>query len=191
MFYNPTDFQFTQDLTEHWQAIRDEYLALSQDAFDPWVQRDMYGEGWSVFGLFALGKRIEKGCDRCPKTAQALKRIPNLTLAGFSRLAPHTHIQPHTGWAKNEFRLHLGLVTPPQCKFRVGEAIQSWQAGQCLIFEDATEHEAWNDSASVRAVLLLDFRKPGLETSSADISADALNYAKQLLEQAETHTQSR
>lgn len=43
MFHNPADFQFTKCLTAHWQAIRDEYLALPQDAFDPWIQREMYG----------------------------------------------------------------------------------------------------------------------------------------------------
>jgi ornithine lipid ester-linked acyl 2-hydroxylase len=187
MFQNPANFQFTECLTAHWQTIRDEYLSLPQDAFDPWVQRDLYGEGWSVFGLFALGKRIKVACDRCPQTAQILENIPDLTLAGFSRLAPHTHIQPHTGWAKNEFRLHLGLVAPPQCKLRVGKEIEYWKEGHCLIFEDTTEHEAWNDAVSERAVLLLDFVKPGLEHPSEEISEYALNYAMQLLEQPKTY----
>ena len=185
MFLNPNTFQFTESLTQDWQAIRDEYLALPQDIFDPWVQRDMYGDGWSVFGLFALGKSIEAACDRCPQTARILERIPNLTLAGFSRLAPHTHIKPHIGWAINEFRLHLGLVVPSKCRLRVGQDTQPWQEGHCLIFEDTTEHEAWNDSDSFRAVLLLDFRKPNLDKSSEGISEDALNYAKQLLGQSQ------
>lgn len=187
MFYNPAAFPFTDSLIKHWKLIRDEYLALAHDAFDPWVQRGMYEEGWSVFGLCALGKRINAASDRCPQTAKILAGIPNLTLAGFSRLAPHTHIQPHTGWAKNEFRLHLGLVVPPKCQFRVGQETRHWQEGGCLIFEDTTEHEAWNDSDSVRAVLLLDFRKPGLKNASEEISEDALNYAKQLLEQSKTY----
>jgi ornithine lipid ester-linked acyl 2-hydroxylase len=183
MFHNPADFQFTEYLTANWQTIRDEYLALPQKAFDPWVQRDMYGEGWSVFGLFGLGKRIEVGCDRCPQTARILEHVPNLTLAGFSQLAPHTHIQPHTGWAKNEFRLHLGLVVPSNCTLRVGEAVEAWKEGHCLIFEDTTEHEAWNGSDADRAVLLLDFLKPGLKHPSEEIAEDALDYAMQLLEQ--------
>lgn len=186
MFYDPTDFPFIQHLIEHWQMIRDEYLALPQTAFDPWVQRHMYEDGWSVFGLVALGQRVESGCDRCPKTAQLLELIPNVTLAGFSRLAPHTHIPAHTGWAKNELRLHLGLVVPPKCRLRVGQEIKPGQAGDCLIFEDTTEHEAWNDSDAVRTVLLLDFLKPGLEHASEEISQDAFNYAARLLEQSNT-----
>lgn len=182
MFYDPDLFHFTNTLVNHWEVIRDEYLALPQDIFDPWVQRDMYKGDWSVFGLFALGKRINAASDRCPQTAKVLEGVPNLTLAGFSRLAPHTHIEAHTGWAKNEFRLHLSLVVPPNCKIRVGEEVKHWQEGHCLIFEDTTEHEAWNDSDLARAVLLLDFRKPGLENSSEAISEDALNYANQLFE---------
>lgn len=187
MFHDPANFPFSKLLTAHWQAIRDEYLALPEDALDPWVQRDMYEKGWSVFGLFALGKRIQKACYRCPQTTAVLEQIPNLTLAGFSRLAPHTHIQPHTGWAKNEFRLHLGLVVPEKCSLRVGQSLKHWQEGDCLIFEDTTEHEAWNDSDLPRTVLLLDFIKPGLEHSSDEISGDALQYAMGLLEQPNTY----
>lgn len=106
-----------------------------------------------------------------------------MTLAGFSRLAPHAHIQPHTGWAKNEFRLHLGLVVPPKCKLRVGNEIKHWKEGHCLIFEDTTEHEAWNGSDADRTALLLDFLKPGLKNPSEEIAEDALDYAMQLLEQ--------
>jgi hypothetical protein len=39
------EFPFLAGLREHWSTIRDEYLALPVDAFDPWVQRDMYS-GW-------------------------------------------------------------------------------------------------------------------------------------------------
>jgi ornithine lipid ester-linked acyl 2-hydroxylase len=135
----------------------------------------------TIFGLIALGEPIRVASEMCPKTAKILECIPNVTLAGFSRLAPHTHIQAHTGWAKNELRLHLGLVIPPQCKFRVGQEIKDWEEGHCLIFDDTTEHEAWNNSDSTRTVLLLDFLKPGLENSSEVIAEDALNYAKNLL----------
>jgi aspartyl/asparaginyl beta-hydroxylase (cupin superfamily) len=181
MFHNSNVFHFTNALTKNWDVIRDEYLALSADTFDPWIQSEMYEGDWSVFGLVALGEPIRVAREMCPKTATILAGIPNLILAGFSRLAPHTHIQPHTGWAKNELRLHLGLVIPPKCKFRVGQEIKHWEEGHCLIFEDTTEHEAWNDSDSTRTVLLLDFLKPGLEKPSEEISENALNYAKKLL----------
>ena len=181
MFHNPATFDFTETLTKHWKVVQDEYLAMPAHTFDPWVQREMYEGDWSVFGFVALGKPIPAARRLCPQTATILEDIPNLVLAGFSRLAPHTHIHAHTGWAKNELRLHLGLVVPPKCKFRVGQETQHWQEGHCLIFDDTTEHEAWNDSDLVRTVLLLDFLKPDLETPSDEISEDALSYAQELL----------
>jgi len=48
MFLDPRQFGFVSDLEAAWREIRDEYLALPEDLFEPWVQREMYGEGWSV-----------------------------------------------------------------------------------------------------------------------------------------------
>src|SRR5215216_6321765 len=98
MFIDSRQFEFTSHLEAHWHGIRDEYLALPEDVFEPWVQREMYGEGWSVYGLHAFGERIEPALAICPKTAGHLAKIPGLTTAGFSRLAPQTHIKSHVGW---------------------------------------------------------------------------------------------
>ena len=47
-------------------------LALPDDAFDPWVQREMYGKGWTVYGLLAFGEPIPDALARCPHTATVL-----------------------------------------------------------------------------------------------------------------------
>ena len=94
---------------------RNEYLALPVDQFDPWVQRQMHGGGWTVFGLYAVGQPISGACALCPNTAKAIQQIPGQSMAGFSRLAPHTHVKPHVGWAANVYRLHLPLVVPSGC----------------------------------------------------------------------------
>src|SRR5262249_54322147 len=148
-----------------WADVRRECLRLPRDSFDPWVQREMYGEGWSVYGLIAFGERIEGALASCPRTAAALTSGPGLTTGGFSRLAPGTHIKPHRGWVRTVYRLHLGLVVPPDCALRVGAETRAWREGECLIFDDTVEHEAWNRSASDRMVLLLDFLRPGASAS--------------------------
>jgi beta-hydroxylase len=181
MFLDPTKFDFVPALEAVWEAIRDEYLTLPGDAFDPWVQRAMHGGGWTVFGLFAVGQPIPGACDRCPVTRKAVERIPGLSMAGFSRLAPRTHVKPHVGWAASVYRLHLPLVVPAGCRLRVASETRSWQQGQCLIFDDTVEHEAWNDSDLPRGVLLLDFLRPGFEGSAADHVPDEVRaYAAQL-----------
>lgn len=163
MFIDREQFEFVPYLESNWLSIREEYLKLPEDVFEPWVQREMYGEGWSVYGFYAFGERIEPALAACPQTAQYLCQIPGLTTAGFSRMAPQTHIKAHIGWVKSVYRLHLGLVVPESCELRVGNEVRSWVEGECLIFDDTVEHEAWNNSNHSRVVLLLDFLRPAVE----------------------------
>jgi aspartyl/asparaginyl beta-hydroxylase (cupin superfamily) len=181
MFLDPSAFPFTAALEEGWRAIRDECLALPPDRYDPWVQRAMHGGDWSVFGLFALGRPIPDTWARCPRTASALAAVPGLSMAGFSRLAPGAHVTPHVGWAATVYRLHLGLVVPPDCRLRVGGETRAWQEGRCLVFDDTVEHEAWNGSDSARIVLLLDFLRPGVTGRAEDHIPDEVRaYARRL-----------
>ena len=69
-------------LRRAWRDIRTECLALDDESFEPWVQREMYGTGWSVYGLVAFGTRIEAALAACPRTAETLGHVPGLTTAG-------------------------------------------------------------------------------------------------------------
>ena len=181
MFIDPNLYPLTTTLESNWQLIRDEYLSLQEDLFDPWVQRQMHGEGWSVYGLFADGQRIDGACAKCPRTAEIIESLEGVSLAGFSRLAPGTHIQPHMGWAASVYRLHLGLVVPPGCRLRVANETRDWQEGKCLVFDDTVEHEAWNDSDQVRSTLLLDFLRPGVtDTRQHRVPEEVRRYAERL-----------
>jgi len=184
MFLDPVQFPFCLSLEAKWEFIRAECLALPTNQFDPWVQGKMHGGGWTVYGLFALGQPIPKACAACPQTAAALTGIPALSMAGFSRLAPHTHVKPHVGWAKSVYRLHLGLDVPERCRLRVGNDVRHWKEGKSLIFDDTVEHEAWNDSDSPRSVLLLDFLRPGVSDSVKDhIPEEVREYAMRMFGQ--------
>jgi aspartyl/asparaginyl beta-hydroxylase (cupin superfamily) len=168
MFVDARQFAFVASLESHWRDIRAECEALPEDSFDPWVQREMYRGGWSVYGLLAFGKPIDAALARCPRTTAALAAIPNLTTAGFSRLAPGAHIKPHVGWVTTVYRAHLGLIVPADCALRVGDERRAWQEGRTLIFDDTFEHEAWNRTGKTRTVLLFDFVRPGCEGLPAD-----------------------
>lgn len=181
MFLDPQLFDFVPSLEVQWEMIRAEYLALPGEMFDPWVQRNMHGDGWTVFGLFALGQEIPGACTACPNTARALRQVPGLSMAGFSRLAPHSHVKPHVGWAASVYRLHLPLIVPNGCRLRVAGETRSWQEGCCLIFDDTIEHEAWNDSELPRGVLLLDFMRPGVSGNATDhVPVEVQQYATRL-----------
>lgn len=168
MFIDPHGFAFVPELEAHWREIRNECAALPEDSFDPWVQREMYGHGWDVYGLIAFGQPIAAALALCPRTAAAIATIPGLTTAGFSRLSPGAHIQPHVGWVTTVYRAHLGLMVPDDCALRVGTETRAWREGEVVIFDDTTTHEAWNRSDRTRTVLLFDFTRPGCEHAPAD-----------------------
>ena len=161
MFYTADSFPFVKQLEAQWQLILMELQSLPCGQFQAWPETALYNQGWDVFGFYFFGQRLAANCAQCPQTLSILETIPGLTTAGFSCLAPATHIKPHTGYTDSVLRLHLGLLTPPECGLRVGAEVRNWQAGECLIFDDTVEHEAWNYSSQPRVILLLDFMKSG------------------------------
>lgn len=158
-FFAATQFPFTKNLEDNWPAIYRELESLQGKNFIDWSERYLYKEGWTTFGLYGFGIKIEKNCHLCPETSKLLEQIPNLVTAGFSSLRAGTSIAPHTGYPDGVLRCHLGLIIPgDECGIRVGAETRHWEAGKCLVFDDTLEHEAWNNSARTRVVLLLDFK---------------------------------
>lgn len=162
MFYPNDQFPFTKILEQNAQAIRKELLSLEEGRFLDWPEKHLYGQGWTVFGFYSFGIKLDKNCKRCPETTRVLEQIPGLVTAGFSHLKPNTHITPHTGAPEGVLRCHLGLVVPENSAIRVGTETRAWQEGKCMVFDDTVEHEAWNKGDKSRVVLLLDFEAPGL-----------------------------
>lgn len=163
MFLDPADYGFIGELEANWQVVRDELLRLESTDFRHWPERFLYDGRWDVFGLYAFGEKLEQNCALCPETARLVEQIPGMTTAGFSSLAAGAHIKPHVGYTNEVLRCHLGLVVPPGCSLRVGADEQAWREGECLVFDDTIEHEAWNRSEVTRVVLLIDFRRDAEE----------------------------
>lgn len=118
---------------------------------------------WKSFFLHGYGYKVEENCARCPVTAAAVERIPGLNSAFFSILEPGAHIPRHRGVTKAILTAHLGLVVPKRreaCRMEVVDNNLVWEEGRTLVFDDTFEHEVWNDTDELRAVLLIQFRRP-------------------------------
>jgi len=161
MFLPSEGFGFVASLQDHWRSILAECLDLPPHEFTAWPEHALYDRGWDVYGLYLQGRPMLENCLFCPLTARLLRDIPGLVTAGFSRLETGTAIKPHVGYSDRVLRLHLALQAPPACGLRVGSETRRWIAGQCLIFDDTVEHEAWNHGPTTRLVLLVDFARPG------------------------------
>jgi beta-hydroxylase len=169
--YDSAAFPWAAAIERDWRAIRDELdRVLVRKADLPNVQdisadaaTISYEAGWKIFPFTAYGIRSQPNIELCPRTWRAVQRIPGLRTAMFSILDPGKRIPPHRGPYNGVLRLHLGLLVPEpheRLGIRIGAEQRHWQEGRVLIFDDAYEHEAWNDSAQVRVVLFVDFEKP-------------------------------
>jgi aspartyl/asparaginyl beta-hydroxylase (cupin superfamily) len=98
-------------------------------------------------------------------------RAPN---AFFSLLAPRTRIPPHTGVTNARATVHLPLIVPEGCGFRVGGETRTWVPGTAWAFDDTIEHEAWNDSDQPRLILIFDVWNPYLDEAERDFVREML-----------------
>lgn len=121
---------------------------------------------WSVYYLWRDGAPYQQHIARCPRTVAALREWPRCEVPGaspnalFSILDAKTRIPPHTGVNNTRLIVHLPLIVPPGCGFRVGGEERAWEPGKAFVFDDTIEHTAWNDSDEPRAVLIFDIWNP-------------------------------
>lgn len=171
-------------------AIRQEFLNLATSAdFEPYVA---YGAGlplnqwsalnhsldWSAFFLWRNGRRQDANCARCPETARIVADLPLFDLPDwgptvfFSLLRPGAQIPPHCGETNIRTIVHLPLLVPPDCWFRVGGTRRPWVEGEAFGFDDTVEHEARNGSDQLRAVLIVDVWNPQLTATERQLVVD-------------------
>jgi len=130
---------------------------------------------WSAYFLWNQSVAQAAHMARCPHTAQALKAAPQCDVAGrgptafFSILDAKTHIPSHTGVTNTRLTVHLPLMVPPDCGFRVGGETREWVPGKAWVFDDTIEHEAWNRSDAPRAILIFDIWNPFLSSAEQDL----------------------
>ena len=65
--------------------------------------------------------------------------------------------------------VHLPLIVPPDCGFRVGSETREWVPGKAWVFDDTIEHEAWNESDVPRGILIFDIWNPFLTAAERDL----------------------
>ena len=141
---------------------------------DEWAPLN-HSMNWSVYSILHDGAAVPAHAAACPKTAAVLARLPLCDVpdyapgAYFSVLKPHTRLPPHTGTTNTRSIVHLPLVIPPGCRFRVGAETRSWEKGKAWVFDDTIEHDAWNDSDQIRIILIFDIWNPLLTSAERDL----------------------
>jgi aspartate beta-hydroxylase len=188
-FYEREDYPWVPEIEKATDDVLGELRALladSREDFSPYLThspdeplnqwRELnQSRRWSALFLYKDGERQEATAARCPKTLAALEKAPIVKIPRrgptslFSLLEPKTRIPPHTGTTNTRLTVHLPLIVPPNCGFRVGTQIKEWHPGELLIFDDTIEHEAWNDSDQERVILIFDIWNPLLTPAERDL----------------------
>lgn len=179
-FYDTGGIDWIARLEAAAPAMRAEAEAVlaDPDGVSPYVERQadrpakahplLDDRRWSAFHLWREGRPVEAALAHCPATMAALAAAPVPRIAGrspmalFSILRPGTHIPPHHGMLNTRLICHIPLIVPDGCRLRVGNHIRPVEAGKALLFDDSMEHEAWNDGASTRVILLFEVWRPEL-----------------------------
>jgi aspartyl/asparaginyl beta-hydroxylase (cupin superfamily) len=194
-FYDDSEFPWLAELESATDAIREELIAVMQEKkgdFQPYVAHAdgaplnqwkelNHSPRWSTYFLWKNGVRLDDACATCPRAAAASEAIPVIDAENFgptimfSVLAPHTHIPPHSSVTNARLVVHLPIIVPDGCRFRVGNETREWRAGKAWIFDDTIEHEAWNDSDQYRIILMIDIWNPLLSIAERELVTALLN----------------
>jgi len=180
-FHERANFPWLDSIEAAADDIRAELvdvLAEDSGSLEPYVShgtrrsveqkwRDLHqSRRWSVYYLWRDGVPYQDHIARCPRTIAALEAWPRCEVPGaspnalFSILDAKTVIPPHTGVNNTRLIVHLPLIIPPGCGFRVGGEQREWVPGKAFVFDDTIEHTAWNDSDEPRAVFIFDIWNP-------------------------------
>jgi aspartyl/asparaginyl beta-hydroxylase (cupin superfamily) len=189
-FFDRTMFPWLDALEAEAGKIRTELLRVlvaDREGLQPYIDfpaglpldqfKDLNrSRKWSAYFLWNQSQPVPGHISRCPVTARTLEEVvPRCRVAGraptafFSILDPNTRIPAHTGVTNTRLTVHLPLVVPPNCGFRVGATTREWIPDQAWVFDDTIEHEAWNLSDTPRAILIFDIWNPLLTAAERDM----------------------
>ncbi len=198
-FFERSYFPWLEAMEAATETIRKELLQVmvaDRDGLQPYIDfppdmpLDQFRElnrsrRWSAYFLWNQGQAVATHLARCPTTARLLETAPRCLIEGraptafFSVLDPNTRIPAHGGVTNTRCTVHLPLVVPPGCGFRVGSTTREWMPGQAWVFDDTINHEAWNLSDTPRAILIFDIWNPLLTAAERDSIQTATEiYAK-------------
>lgn len=118
---------------------------------------------WRTLVLKVFDYYNKANCSLCPLTHEIISCSKNrIVSALFSVMEPGTHIKPHRGVFNGVLRYHLGIVVPDSedVFINIDNNKTYWHEGESFIFDDTLLHEAINNSAERRVVLIIDYIKP-------------------------------
>lgn len=181
-FYDSLDFPFLAELEKNIPQIQEEvlnYLEPNQNLFSPYFNTDMMSDkdSWSALIFLFWG---QKGHDiePLPILKKELEKIPHLTSIALSRIKANSVINRHAGDSNFFVRCHIPISIPsglPDCGFQVEDELRPWDPTKLLLFCDAYNHYAFNNTGVDRVVLIIDFLLKDFYTDKSDLMSTVIS----------------
>ncbi len=164
-----SDFNGLKLLTDNWETIRDEALALDKlEKIRAAAKNDDAGfnsffkKGWKRFYLKWYDAKHPSAIEFCPKTVALLAQVPEVKAAMFTELPPGAKLNEHRDPYAGSLRFHMGLSTPndDRCFINVNQQSYSWRDGEGVVFDETYLHWAINNTDKTRIILMCDIERP-------------------------------
>lgn len=161
-FVDSRSFDWANDIEANVNTIKEELAAyLGTNELQGYFNTSMVSKknSWRTIALKTWSIQLFKNQKCFPKTTKLLNKYPQIISASFNLLESNSAILPHCGDTNAIYRCHLGLDIPtglPDCGFKVKNETRAWENNKWLIFMDAYQHEAWNNSNKDRYIFLID-----------------------------------
>ena len=179
-FINPDPFNWAAEIENNYSVIKDELSRfLEKNDLESYFNSDMVSQknSWRTIALKTWSIELYKNQAFFPRTTALIIKYPQIVSASFNLLKSKARILPHCGDTNGIYRCHLGLDIPeglPNCGFRVRDEKKAWENGKMLIFMDAYDHEAWNDSSKDRYIFLIDVLRDEFSAKKSTICSTVL-----------------
>jgi beta-hydroxylase len=168
-FIDVAAFPQLATLSENWETIRDEGIALLTDGhiraatgYNDIGFHSFFKVGYKRFYVKWYGEPLPSAQRLCPKTTALVEAIPGMAAAMFAVLPPGAKLGAHRDPYAGSLRYHLGLVTPnsDDCCITVDGERYGWRDGEGVVFDETFIHVAENKSDVTRIILFCDIERP-------------------------------
>lgn len=163
-YFDARNFVWAQQVLEKGDVIKEELLIVLKKRnnklfpyYSPAVSID--GDQWHTLAFKTWGIDVKPNLEQCPEISRLIEKIPQLVSASVNVLMPGAELKAHQGDSDSFYRCHLGIEIPeglPKLGFEVEGEKKEWKEGELLIFLDAKEHRAWNNTDQRRVIFLFD-----------------------------------
>jgi len=176
-YFDAQNFEWGKKILANRSIIKAELLQIVKKRggklfpyYSPAVSMD--GDQWHTLAFKTWGIDVKQNLMECPEISKVINEIPQLVSASVNILMPNSNLKLHQGDSDSFYRCHLGIEIPsglPDLGFEVEGEKKGWEEDDLVIFLDAKEHRAWNNTDKRRVIFLFDVIKEEYQDQQKNI----------------------